>query len=250
MQKYKKNPKNIRYFQKSCIFAEQKPKKEYQNPENMARNQLWNDDYWLLLMQIYLRKPVGMKPLYSREMVDLSMELHISPQALQARMQQIARLETPRIERIWQTYSGNPRRLARAVRLLREMKGFGAASEFYQGVEMQETFEKDFRPLAEDERFTPVMLILILDLYFRLSTITMVPETPEVQELARLIKVKAADVALILDIFQRFDPYLNRQDVILSPLLLPCQQVWLRYAHIELNQLADYAEELKAYFKV
>lgn len=216
----------------------------------MARNQLWNDDYWLLLMQIYLRKPVGMKPLYSREMVDLSMELHISPQALQARMQQIARLETPRIERIWQTYSGNPRRLARAVRLLREMKGFGAASEFYQGVEMQETFEKDFRPLAEDERFTPVMLILILDLYFRLSTITMVPETPEVQELARLIKVKAADVALILDIFQRFDPYLNRQDVILSPLLLPCQQVWQRYAHIELNQLADYAEELKAYFKV
>ena len=38
----------------------------------MAKNTVWQDDYWLLLMQIYLHKPVGVKPLYSREMVDLS----------------------------------------------------------------------------------------------------------------------------------------------------------------------------------
>ena len=88
----------------------------------MAKNTVWHDDYWLLLMQIFLQKPVGMKPLYSRAMVDLSLELHIAPQVLHSKMQQIARLETPRIERIWQAYSQNPRRLARAVRLLREMK--------------------------------------------------------------------------------------------------------------------------------
>ena len=114
----------------------------------MAKNTVWHDDYWLLLMQIYLQKPVGVKPLYCRTLVDLSIELHIVPQVLHSKMQQIARLETPRIERIWQTYSQNPRRLARAVRLLREMKGFGAADDFYQGVEVAETFEKDFRPLA------------------------------------------------------------------------------------------------------
>ena len=194
----------------------------------MAKNTVWQDDYWLLLMQIYLHKPVGVKPLYSREMVDLSVELHIAPQILRSRMQQIATLETPRIERIWRTYADNPRKLARAVKLLREMKGFGSAGDFFQGVEVQETFEKDFRPLAEDERFTPVMLILILDLYFCLSTITMVEETPEVLELAKLLKLKPADD---------------------SALLLPCQQIWQRYGNMEPHVLAAYAEELKEYFR-
>lgn len=214
----------------------------------MAKNQSWNDDYWLLLMQFYLRKPVGVKPLYNRAMINLSMELHISPQVLRAKMQQIARLETPRIERIWQTYAKNPNRLARAVRLLREMKGFGAATDFYQGVEVQETFEKDFRPLAEDQRFTPVILIMILDLYFRLSTITMVAETPEVQELAKLLKVKPSDIVLVLDIYQTYDPYLKRDMLIVSDLLLPCQQIWHRYGNMEPHVLAAYAEELKEYF--
>lgn len=215
----------------------------------MARKAIWHDDYWLLLMQLYLRKPVGVKPLYSREMVNLSMELHIAPQALQNRMQQIARLDTPRIERIWQTYSNNPRRLARAVRLLREMKGFGAAGEFYEGVEVQETFERDFRPLADDERFTPAMLILILDLYFQLTPSTMVSATPEVGALARLLGLKAVDVVQVLDVYQICDPYLERNEVTLSPLLLPCQQIWQRMSDKEPQQLNELANELKAYFK-
>ena len=215
----------------------------------MAKNTVWQDDYWLLLMQIYLHKPVGVKPLYSREMVDLSVELHIAPQILRSRMQQIATLETPRIERIWRTYADNPRKLARAVKLLREMKGFGSAGDFFQGVEVQETFEKDFRPLAEDERFTPVMLILILDLYFCLSTITMVEETSEVQELAKLLKLKSSDIVMVLDVFQTCDPYLNREASVDSALLLPCQQIWQRYGNMEPHVLAAYAEELKEYFK-
>ena len=215
----------------------------------MAKSTVWQDDYWLMLMQIYLHKPVGVKPLYSREMIDLSVELHIAPQILRSRMQQIATLETPRIERIWRTYADNPRKLARAVKLLREMKGFGSAGDFFQGVEVQETFEKDFRPLAEDERFTPVMLILILDLYFCLSTITMVEETPEVQELAKLLKLKSSDIVMVLDVFQTCDPYLNREASVDSALLLPWQQIWQRYGNMEPHVLAAYAEELKEYFK-
>ena len=38
----------------------------------MATKQPWQDDYWLLLMQQYLRKPTGIKPTYYREMVNLS----------------------------------------------------------------------------------------------------------------------------------------------------------------------------------
>jgi len=215
----------------------------------MAKNSKWHDDYWLMLMQIYLKKPAGMKPLYYRDMVELSLELHIAPQALQARMQQIARLDTPRIERIWQTYSKAPQRLQRAVALLRKMNGFGAADEFYDGVEVQETFEKDFRPLPGDDRFTPAQLIMVLDLYFRLTPATMVALTPEVQELARLLKHRAAEVVEVLDVFQLCDPYLNRTEVTFSPLLLPCQQVWQRFGNQDPAVLADFATQLKEYFR-
>ena len=203
----------------------------------MAKNQLWHDDYWLLLMQLYLHKPVGVKPMYSRPMVELSIELHIAPQQLFARMCEIANLETPRIERIWQDYSRNPKRLTRA--------GGG----FYEGVEVEETFERDFRPIAEDARLTPVMLILILDQYFRLTPITMVEETPEVQQLARLLRIPVSLVTDVMYVYQHCDPYLNRRDVIISPLLSPCQQIWQRYGNIDTRQLASYANQLKDYFK-
>ena len=213
----------------------------------MARRPDWHVDYWLLVMQAYLHRPVGIKPMYSRIMVDLSMELHIPPQTLRNRMQQLARLDTPRIERIWNTYSSDRKRLTRAVQLLRDMKGFGAAEDFYEGVEVQESFERDFRPLDEDERFTPVMLILILN--FQLTPITMVSGTPEVAELARLLKIKAKDVVEVLDVFQICDPYLERNEVTLSPLLLPCQRVWQRMSDKEPHQLDAFAEELKEYYR-
>ena len=215
----------------------------------MSKNSKWQDVYWLLLMQIYLQRPVGIKPMYSKKMVDLSLELHIAPNLLFNKMCQIANLETPRIEHIWETYGNNPRKLARAVSLFREMKGFNNASLFYEGVETNESFEKDFKPVAEGEKLTPVMLILILDEYFRLTPITMVAETPEVQQLARLLKLKAQEVVDVLEVFQHCDPYLNRKDVIISPLLAPCQQIWRRFGNAKTEDLASYAKQLKEYFK-
>lgn len=215
----------------------------------MAGNVKWSDDYWLLLMQIYLQKPVGIKPMYSRKMVDLSLELHIVPNILFARMCQIANLETPRIEHLWETYGNNPQKLSRAVKLWREMRGYGFADAFYEGVEVNETFERDFRPIAGKGSMTPVMLILILDQYFRLTPNTMVVETPEIQELARLIKKTPLEVADAMEVFQHCDPYLNRKDVTFSPLLLPCTEVWRRFGNANTEELASYAAQLKEYFK-
>ena len=215
----------------------------------MSKNVKWSDDYWLLLMQIYLQKPVGIKPMYSRKMVNLSLELHIAPNVLFARMCQIANLETPRIEHIWETYGNNPRKLSRAVKLWREMRGYGTANAFFEGVEVNETFERDFRPIAGKGSMTPVMLILILDLYFRLTPATMVIETPEIQELARLIKVTPLEVVDAMDVFQHCDPYLNRKDVTFSPLLLPCTEVWRRFGNANTEELASYAAQLKEFFK-
>lgn len=231
----------------------------------MTRQGVWHDDYWLLLMQLYLLKPVGVKPLYSRPMVNLSLELHIAPHALRSRMQQLTRLDIPRIERLWRTYSDDTKRLARAVRLLRSMNGFGAADQFYEGVEVQETFEKDFRPIVKagsangqtgttgkqplEERLTPAMLAMILNLYFHLTPSTMISNTPEVQSLARLLRLSASEVVMVLDIFQTCDPYLRRDEMVISPLLLPCQQMWQRFGNHELSELQAFASELQEYFK-
>ena len=215
----------------------------------MAKNAKWSDDYWLLLMQIYLQKPVGIKPTFHRKMVDLSLELHMPPNFLFNKMCQIANLETPRIEHIWETYGRNPKKLARAVSLWREMRGYGHANTFYEGVGVQETFERDFKPVNKETTMTPVMMTLILDLYFRLTPVTMVPETPEVQELAKLIKVRPQEVIEIMKLFQYCDPYLNRKDQPDSTLLAPCQEIWRRYGNAETEQLAAYAEQLKEYFR-
>ena len=214
----------------------------------MAKKVVWQDDYWLPVLQVYLSRPVGVKRAYSRETVALSMELHVPPQVLHSHMEQLATLSTPRLEYIWQQYGKNPQRLARAVRLWREMRGFGMADEFYEGVELQETFEKDFRPIQEDSRILPVMLILILNLYFQLTPATMVTDTPEVKELARLIKLPVELVVEVLRVYMLCDPFLNRDDAAFSPLLLPCQQVWQRFENEDPTRLDAFAEELKAYF--
>jgi len=215
----------------------------------MAKNLKWQDEYWLLLLQIYLQKPVGIKPMYSKEMVDLSMELHIAPNVLFNKMCQIANLETPRIEYFWELYGNNPRKLKRAVNMLREMWGFNNALAFYEGVETQESFEKDFKPISAESVLTPVMLTLILDLYFRLTPITMVEETPEVQEIAKMMKIKPQEVVEAMEAFQHCDPYLNRKDVMMGDLALACQQIWRKYGNANPEDLASYAEQLKEYYK-
>ncbi len=215
----------------------------------MAKNHNWQNDYWLLLMQLYLRKPTGMKPVYCRDMVQLSLELHIAPEELHARLSQIDRLETPRIERIWTDYSRNPKRLNRAVELLRSMMGFNSNGDFYEGVEVEETFERNFRPLEEDNRLTPMMLVLILQLYFQLTPITMEEKTPEVRELAKLMKVPVQLVVSVLEVYQYCDPYLNRRNTTTPNLLNACREVWQHYGNSDTRQLTAYAEKLKEYFK-
>lgn len=210
---------------------------------------MWNDDDWLLLLQLYLKRPVGVKALYSRKLVDLSMELHVEPAELYRKMFAIRAQSVPHIAHLYNTYKDCPEKLGRKARMVRRMRGFNHADEFYQGVETRETFERDFRPLDNDTTLKPVMLIMILDLYFRLTPNTMVAETPEVVELAKLMKIKPAKIADVMEVFQICDPYLNRADVMITPLLGPCQEVWNRYGNGDPESLAALAAQLRAYFK-
>lgn len=215
----------------------------------MVKNVRWQDEYWLLLMQLYLKKPEGVKPLYSRGMVNLSLELHIPPQFLYEQMFKLRSLDTPRMEKLWERYGNNPKRLAKGIKMLRQMKGLGSAGDFYEGVETHESFELDFKPIEENPDLTPVKLIMILDLYFRLTPNTMVKSTPEIQQLARLLKIDTSLIVEIMEVYQICDPYLNRVELLTSPLVLPCNRIWKRYGNDNPEKLAAYAAQLKEYFK-
>lgn len=215
----------------------------------MTKTTNWTDEDWLLLLQLYLRKPVGVKPLYSRAMVDLALELHIPPADLFARMCAVAAPDTPMMERMWQKYAASPRRLARDVALLRGMRGFGRAEEFFSGVAVNETFERCFRPIAGLPGVKPVMLVLVLDLYFRLAPPTMVARTPEVAELSKLMRVDAELVVGAMAVYRHLDPYLNHPAPAPGPLYDACREVWKRYGNADPVRLASYAAQLREYFK-
>ncbi|MGN0281837.1 MAG: hypothetical protein ACI4B3_06025 [Prevotella sp.] len=218
----------------------------------MVKKTNWTDDYWLYIMQLYMRKPMGVKPLYARAAVDLSIELHVHPREIRVRQQQLEAISSPRIERIWDQYAESPKKLSRAVRLLRSMKGFGSADEFYDGVEITESFERDFKPIG-NSTLTPVILILVLDLYFRLTPITMVAETPEVIELAKKIGEKPNTIVSILQTFRRQDPLLSSQNAVTgglpAPLESACKQIWTRYGNGDTETLEQFAAELWEYYK-
>lgn len=215
----------------------------------MPTHLLWSDDYWPLIMQLYMSKPTGIKPLYSRPVVDLGIRLHIPPKFIFAQMHLLREHATPFLQRLWDTYAGNTSRLNRDVRRLRQMSGFGAESAFYDGVSIDDDFADDFRPIADDTKVTRVMLIIILDLYFRLTPITMVCETPEVGECASLLGIKPQKVVEVLCIYQTFDPILHRAAAPDSPLSKACRTVWQRFRNEEPDRLANSVVRLMEYFK-
>ena len=252
----------------------------------MAKHTLWHDEYWLLLMQLYLKRPQGVKPLYSRSLVNLGMELHIAPNCLFRKMLRLRQIDTPRLQQLWDTYGKSPRKLSKEVKLLRQMNGFGNSEDFYAGVEINESWEKDFKPIEllssakneigemaeacdransvskdrsetsyKDKRqaqytsLTPAKLIMILDLYFRLTPITMVPETPEIISLARFIHSTPQEISDVMQVYKVCDPYLNHKACTLSPLHEPCMQVWKRFGNDNPEKLTALAAQIKYYWK-
>lgn len=224
----------------------------------MGRQSLWHDDYWPLLIQLYLRKPVGIKPLYSRAVIDLAIELHIHPQYLYRMMQKLEEIEGFEgskdlrglrvLSGLMERYARNPRKLAKKVEKLRGMSGFGSADIFYEGVEVNESFEKDFRPLDDSTVLTPVMLVMVLDLYFRLTPQTMVTDTPEVIELAKVMQIDASDVVAALAAFRNCDPCLAHKQKIPTQLDAHCLRIWQVHANEGQEKLSALAQQLKEYF--
>ena len=214
----------------------------------MANHPLWSDDYWLLLMQLYQKKPVGVKSEYSHPVVELGIELHIPPKTLHEQMRVLEQHDTPSLQRLWDNYADNTRRLTRDVKRLRKMMGFGDSSLFYEGVDMAQSFERNYRPIDPQTDITPVMLVIILNLYFTLTPNTMVSETPEVLEMASVLGIKPEQIVNVLDVYQTFDPILKRQPLDSSPLVDEAHSTWNEYYN-QPELLQESAEKLIEYFK-
>jgi hypothetical protein len=209
----------------------------------------WTDEYWLMLMHVYLKDPVGVKPLYSHEMVDMALELHLPPKYLYRKMFRLRSLDTPRLERLWNQYATHPKKLAKGVSILRKMNGFNNAEAFYEGVEVNAAWENDFKPLASHPLLTPIKLILILDLYFRLTPRTMVPETAEIVALSKNIGISPQLMVEVMDEYQVCDPYLRKSHPSDSPLHESCKIIWQRYGNGDPTELASIAAQLIEYYK-
>ena len=209
---------------------------------------LWTDHCWVLLMQLYMHKPTGAKALYSRRMVELSLELHIPPQILYAQQLLLRRRETPFLQRLWNRYAHNPHQLSRAAKTVRRMQGYGNEHAFYQGVETNETFEPLFRPIPSRPELRPITLIVVLDLYFRLTPITMVEQTPEVVQLSRQLQLKPCVIVEVLRLFQSCDPWLRRQSPAATPLATACRQVWQDHGNGNPEHLSTLAAQLMAFW--
>jgi hypothetical protein len=208
----------------------------------------WSDEYRPLLMQVYFKKPEGVKAIYSRPMVDLAMELHIHPKTLYHELFLLRRSDKPSVMRVWKRYAERPQQLRHDVKLLREMDGFGTSGAFFNGVAITLSFERMFMPVAADTPLMPVMLIMILCLYFRLTPITMVEETPEIAVLARQMCVKERDIVEAMMIFQTFDPYLKRSKAAPTPLAAACADVWNRFGN-DPEALSATAAQMIDYWK-
>ena len=218
----------------------------------MANHPLWTEELWPLIIQLYQQKPVGVKPMYARQTVDLAMELHIPPQVIYQKMFSLRQQLPPSLQRLRDTICASPRKLRKACDNVRQMAGYGTAGSFFTDVETCETFERDFRPIVTDDGptpYTPIMLIIILDLYFQLIPATMVVETPDVQEVAALLGIKAQEVVDILEIYTYCDPYIEHQDSLFDPMLPDCHRIWQRFANDDPMLLTNTATQMKAYFK-
>lgn len=216
---------------------------------------MWTEEHWPLVIQLYQKKPAGIKPMYSRDSVRLALELHVAPQILYQKMFQLRQPQLPSLKLMAEKYASSPRRLNADCKRLRQMSGMGNASEFYDDVAVNETWELDFKPVNAQTAqvmgrplLTPVMLIVILDLYFRLIPATMVAETPDVKEIARMLDITADDVVDVLGVFQYCDPFVRHDDIYIDPLFTPCQKIWQRYANDDPMILSNVAHQLQAYW--
>lgn len=214
----------------------------------MATKNKWSDQYWPLIIKAWLQKPEGTKSKDSKTVVDIANELRIDQDVICEKMTLLDKHESPLLQKLWKMYAKNPRRLNRDIKNLRQLSGFGDAEMFYEGVETARPVARIFLPVTPDSRMTPAILILILHVYFTLTPNCMVESTPEIIELAQLTKTPVEEIVKFMKVFQCFDPILQREPPVLSPIIHEAREIWEKYYELPQSRFDKDVEKIKEYF--
>lgn len=217
----------------------------------MAKHPLWNDEYRILLLAIYLQKPVGVKSPHSRQLVELALQLHVPPKTLHKEMQMLDDKDKVSVRKLWDTYGNNPRRLNKAVKRLRGMDGFGNADVFYDGVDNNDTLAEEYMPVCAESCLSRAMIAVITSLYFRLTPTTMVTETPEVIDTAKLLGIKPETVESVLHMLQQFDPLTKRERTaaLPQPVADTAHTIWRMFNNMMPEAMEKKVEQYMEFFK-
>ncbi len=190
----------------------------------------WTKEESILVLDLYFKKPVGMKKKDSLQILDLAKTIGRSPSAVYRRMYEFLR---------W--YPTIP--LPFYDDLEDESDPF---QPFWNGYFLDlKKLHKDAESFLSDIR----VYTLTLHLYFQLIPDTMTPKVPEVIALAKMVKRPPALIVEILHNYLSCDPFMRGKAPQASTSLHKlCRIIWERYEKnsLMLNAAFDY---IAAYYR-
>lgn len=183
----------------------------------------WSTEESILVLDLYMNKPKGMKPATDETLVNLAQLLGRTPESLCRRMQKFQQwypvlpfdteetLYNDENPAIWNDYFAQPRKAHNEAPAILE--------EF-------------------------CIDTLVLNLYFQLIISTMNEKVPEVVELSKLVKRPAKAVADMLLSYASLDPFMKDTPTMNTSASPIQQQLWNRYADDmdKLSHVAKYIE--------
>ncbi len=190
----------------------------------------WTKEESVLVLDLYFRKPVGMKKKDSPLILDLAQTIGRTPSAVYRRMYEFLRWyptiplfycedvedENDPFQPFWHEYFTDSKKLHKDA-------------EAY---------------LSEIRIYT-----LTLHLYFHLLPDTMVPKVPEVVALAKLVRKPVNTIVEILHNYLSCDPFMRGKTQQASTTLEKlCSLVWKRYEG-NLPKLNSAAEHITAFYQ-
>ncbi len=186
----------------------------------------WTTEEAILVLDLYMSKPKGMRPATDEQLVNLAQLLGRTPESLCRRMQKFQQwypvlpfdvtepIYNDENPAIWNEYFAQPRKAHKEAPSILE--------EFCIGT-------------------------LVLNLYFQLIISTMNEKVPEVVELGKLVKRPAKAIAGMLLSYASLDPFMKDGPAVDLPASSVQRQLWNRYAD-DMDKLSHVAKYIESHY--
>ncbi len=187
----------------------------------------WTTEEAILVLELYMSKPKGMKSATDKNLVNLAQLLGRTPESLCRRMQKFQ-----------QWYPVLP---------------FDTEESIYNG-ENPAIWNDYFAQPCKAHKEAPAILeefcigTLVLNLYFQLIISTMNEKVLEVIELSKLVKRPAKNIANMLLAYASLDPFIKKDALVTNMPMSPIQQqLWNRYAN-DMDKLSHVAKYIESHY--